>query len=327
MTKTKNSIIFYYIWAGGLLLARYTPQRGETIAWFYDVNGVMLGFELNGTAYFYVRNLQGDIVKVLDLDGNVVAWYTYDAWGNILDYGGVLARVNPITYRGYYFDWPTGLYYLQSRYYDPSLRRFISADVFMDTGVGILGTNMYIYVNNDPINYVDSTGFRPENNLNPWEMVGFLLVFSVAIEQLVESILPTGMTLDSRTAEAFFVIVYDAIGLIPGTGREFMGNLAVFYYALHTKVQEGYNLTQLTEFIRPLALGQITFQDWVSDAFGLGGSFWAQDGLPYAILQGATRASVVAGIAALLGGPAGLGVGLLATVAGGILGIFNYFFF
>jgi|GEM_PF-5137486 len=66
-----------------------------------------------------------------------------------------------MTCRGYYFDWVTGLYYLQSRYYCPALRRFISADALLDTGVGILGTNMYIYCNNDPVNLVDPDGFSP----------------------------------------------------------------------------------------------------------------------------------------------------------------------
>ena len=139
-------------------MARFTPQRNETLAWFYDQAGTMLGFTLNDVPYFYVRNLQGDVVSVIDIDGNVVAWYTYCAWGNILEYGGELAHTNPITYRGYYKDWATGLYYLQSRYYCPALRRFISADIYMDTADGILGTNMYAYCHNDPINYYDPHG-------------------------------------------------------------------------------------------------------------------------------------------------------------------------
>ncbi|MCL2446693.1 MAG: hypothetical protein FWD06_08000 [Oscillospiraceae bacterium] len=85
------------------------------------------------------------------------------------------ASVNPITYRGYYFDWATGLYYLQSRYYDPALRRFISADVFLDTGVGILGTNMYAYCNNDPVNFYDPTGFMRQPQRSRYE--GSFLVF------------------------------------------------------------------------------------------------------------------------------------------------------
>ena len=146
------------------MTARYTPQRGEVMAWFYDVNGQMLGFELNGVPYFYVRNLQGDVVKVVNAGGEVVARYEFDAWGNILHAEGELAHTNPITYRGYYKDWVTGLYYLQSRYYDPMLRRFISADVYLDTGVGILGTNPYVYCNNDPVNHIDPEGFKTQPN-------------------------------------------------------------------------------------------------------------------------------------------------------------------
>jgi len=168
MTATKNDVILCFVWAGGLLMARFTPARNETIAWHYSQDGTMLGFELNGVPYFYVRNLQGDVVSVIDIDGNTVAWYTYDSWGNILEYGGDLAYTNPITYRGYYFDWELGLYYLQSRYYCPALRRFISADIYVDTGVGILGTNMYIYANNNPVMFVDPTGYSPLGIMRNW---------------------------------------------------------------------------------------------------------------------------------------------------------------
>ena len=163
-SKTVNGITSYYVWAGGLLVARYTPQRNELIAWHYDVNGVMLGFALTideeTEYYFYVRNLQGDVVAILDEYGIIVARYEFDAWGNLLHHSGYMATINPITYRGYYFDWVTGLYYLQSRYYDPSLRRFISPDIYLDTEDGILGTNMYAYVHNDPINYYDPDGYK-----------------------------------------------------------------------------------------------------------------------------------------------------------------------
>jgi len=71
-----------------------------------------------------------------------------------------IARINPIRYRGYYWDNATQLYYLQSRYYDPSLRRFVSADIYMDTADGIMGANMYAYCHNDPVNYYDPEGTR-----------------------------------------------------------------------------------------------------------------------------------------------------------------------
>ena len=71
--------------------------------------------------------------------------------GEVISAEGDLAEVNPLRYRGYYYDSETGFYYLQSRYYDPANRRFISADVYASTGQGFLGTNMFAYCNNKPI--------------------------------------------------------------------------------------------------------------------------------------------------------------------------------
>ncbi|MCL2530737.1 MAG: hypothetical protein FWE40_01085 [Oscillospiraceae bacterium] len=180
-SKTVNGVTSYYVWAGGLLMARYTPAREELIAWHYSQDGQMLGFELNGVPYFYVRNLQGDVVAILDAAGNTVATYIYDAWGNhlyIMD--SEIARINPIRYRGYYWDDEIQMYYLQSRYYCPALRRFISADVYMDTGVGILGTNMYAYCNNDPVNHWDPDGFNPRP-IPAWALLEtFQMQFDVA---------------------------------------------------------------------------------------------------------------------------------------------------
>ena len=83
--------------------------------------------------YYYVLNLQGDVVKLIDQDGAVAAAYAYDAWGNLLSATGSMAHVNPLRYRGYYYDSETGFYYLQSRYYDPATRRFINADSYAST--------------------------------------------------------------------------------------------------------------------------------------------------------------------------------------------------
>jgi len=93
------------------------------------------------------------------VDSTIVAQYSYDAWGNVLSAMGPLAAINPIRYRGYYWDAETGWYYCQSRYYNPQWCRWISSDAFMDTGTGIQGTNMYAYCRNNPMMRVDPAGY------------------------------------------------------------------------------------------------------------------------------------------------------------------------
>jgi len=116
----------------------------------------------NNTVYYYVTNLQGDIVAILNSSGTAVVQYTYDAWGNTLSIDGTMADtlgvINPIRYRGYVYDSESELYYLQSRYYDPELGRFLNADAFASTGQGILGNNMFAYCLGNPINRTDGEG-------------------------------------------------------------------------------------------------------------------------------------------------------------------------
>ena len=119
------------------------------------------------------------MVGIYDVDGAIKAWYTYDAWGNVLTAVGELAEVNPIRYRGYYYDNETGYYYCQSGYYNPEWCRWISADVLMDTQDGILGTNMYAYCHNNPVNAIDPTGMA-----SWWEKVG--LGYAAEVHQAVQ---------------------------------------------------------------------------------------------------------------------------------------------
>lgn len=124
--------------------------------------------------YYYVRNLQGDVVQIRSIYGTAVVEYTYDAWGNVLsisgDYAGSLGKTNPIRYRGYFYDFETGFYYLQSRYYDPQVRRFISADdpEMLGANGTFIGYNLYAYCDNNPVMYVDSNG-----NVSYSGIVGF----------------------------------------------------------------------------------------------------------------------------------------------------------
>ena len=126
----------------------------------YDESGNAYSFVYNGTQYYYVRNLQGDVVKILNTSGGVVASYTYDAWGKVTNSGNVVGQYNPIRYRGYYYDTDTGFYYLQSRYYDPAIKRFISADDASLLGANgdFASLNLYAYCGNNPLNCIDPTG-------------------------------------------------------------------------------------------------------------------------------------------------------------------------
>ena len=152
-------------------VARETIRTNNTLTgvldFIYDESGkpFALKYSTNGTSfqtYYYVLNLQGDVVKLIHyipgFEYESVATYEYDAWGNIVSSSGRLAEINPLRYRGYYYDNETGFYYLQSRYYDPANRRFINADSLASTGQGILGSNMFAYVNNDPVNCIDPWG-------------------------------------------------------------------------------------------------------------------------------------------------------------------------
>ena len=152
-------------------VARETIKTNNSLTavldFVYDESGkpFALKYSTNGTSfqtYYYVLNLQGDVVKLIHyipgFEYESVATYEYDAWGNIVSSSGRLAEINPIRYRGYYYDNETGFYYLQSRYYDPANRRFINADVYASTGQGFVGTNMFAYCVNNPVFLTDEDG-------------------------------------------------------------------------------------------------------------------------------------------------------------------------
>ena len=141
-------------------------KGNDTLLFYYDSDGSATSFSYNGTMYFYVKNLQGDVVRIIDLSGTEVASYVYDAWGNIKDTNGepTIREINPIRYRGYVYDTETGLYYLQSRYYDPFAGRFLNADAYYDTCNSVLSTNMFAYCESDPINYIDPYGYASYKN-------------------------------------------------------------------------------------------------------------------------------------------------------------------
>jgi RHS repeat-associated protein len=152
----------------------YETNGTYGILFTYDYDGTLISFNYDanvndstaGTKYFYLRNQQGDITMITDVSGNVVMKYAYDAYGYMTSTptSGYtdLTNINPYTYRGYRYDSDTGMYYLNSRYYNPQIGRFLNSDGLLgDTG-DILSTNMYAYCANNPVMYSDISGFAPE---------------------------------------------------------------------------------------------------------------------------------------------------------------------
>ena len=114
--------------------------------------------------YWFEKNLQGDIVAVYDAAGTKLISYAYDAWGNFATTyhndctSSNPANFNPYRYRGYYYDAELEMYYLQSRYYDPVIGRFINPDKYIFAGQGFVGYNMFAYCLNNPVANIDKYG-------------------------------------------------------------------------------------------------------------------------------------------------------------------------
>ena len=144
-------------------------HKNNTIYYIYDEAESLIGLVYNNTQYYYKKNLQGDIIGILDENLNEVVKYQYDSWGTIIkitDQNGNtitdanhIANINPYRYRSYRYDTETGLYYLQSRYYNPEWGRFLNADGLLKTPTDtLLSHNMYAYCENNYINMIDESG-------------------------------------------------------------------------------------------------------------------------------------------------------------------------
>ncbi len=171
-TKRTNGTTTYNYVYNGSQLAQMTVGS-NTLTFAYDAAGIPLTVTHNGTVYYYSTNVQGDIIAILNSSGTAVVTYTYDAWGNPGTVGGTLAStlgaLNPLRYRGYVYDTETGLYYLQSRYYDPEIGRFINADdiAYLGAGSSFISLNLFAYCGNNPV-----LGYDP---LGHWDWGGVLM--------------------------------------------------------------------------------------------------------------------------------------------------------
>ena len=149
----------YYYDANNRLIMEISEQLGTIKKFYYDSNDTLISIEINGEMLYYIRDVTNTIIGLLNSSNEIVAKYSYDAFGNVLTKEGKYATKNPILFKGYYYEHSMRLYYLVSRYYDPSIRRFISPDsINYLEPTSFNGLNLYAYCGNDPVNYYDPTG-------------------------------------------------------------------------------------------------------------------------------------------------------------------------
>ena len=175
----------------------------KTLHFTYSPTGSPVSVTYDGASYYYVLSLQGDVMGLADSSGQTVVAYVYDAWGRLLSTEGdmqfTLGLDNPLRYRGYVYDRETGLYYLESRYYNPATSRFINADSAAATGQGLLGNNMFAYCNNNPV-------VRQDNSGEAFETVFDVLSLGASILEVA---------FNPADPFAWLGLVGDAVDLIP----------------------------------------------------------------------------------------------------------------
>ncbi len=207
-TNEINSV-FNYFWENGKMTGYCTTDADGNVAAvlknFFDNSGEQIGYEIHLVEdneyirFFFEKNLQGDIIGVYNEEGEKVLTYWYDSWGNVSptynkENSDILAQsvlaviFTPITYRGYMYDPNTGLYYLQSRYYNPTYGRFLNADSIMKTGEP-LGANIFAYCVNNPVNFVDYDGYSSKNLVDLIvEFIVLLIVTEAAMRYLFKDV-------------------------------------------------------------------------------------------------------------------------------------------
>ena len=210
--KVVNGVTTSYTLNGKNIV--HMTQGSNDLHFFYDAQDKPAMVRFNGVDYFYVYNLQGDVVAMIDANGTQVVEYYYDAWGAPVAKTGSMAAtlgtVNPFRYRGYVYDEETGLYYLRSRYYNPVWKRFVNPDAIDFSRDSILGYNLFAYCGNKPESRFDNLGFA-------WETIFDVISLGFSIAEVIA---------DPYNPQAWFGLVGDAVDLIPfvtGVGETIRG--------------------------------------------------------------------------------------------------------
>ena len=324
-----------YFWYGNRLLAETYKENNEEniISYRYDESGVcgMTIETSNGFyEYYFRKNIFGDIVGVYDPTKGLLATYTYDAFGNsVVEYTNASnnkAYLNPFRYRGYYWDDELELYYVQKRYYDPEIGRFISPDSIENINPNaIFGLNLYAYCYNNPIGIVYGRGGVVGNVRN---VVGSASYF-VNPNGLSVKFAPFNLIATGTDLSASFVGVLSVI--------RWVGKNPEFYHFLNS----AYGVSQydvlinlkspLTKLATAISYGLVAF-DTVMDVIGHinAGDSWqttVASGVATAgigVFNIWASAKIGAKVGGLAGGPAGALIGVaVGTIAGIVInGIF-----
>ena len=220
-TKTVNGVKHTYTYLGEKL-ARETYES-TVIDYFYDSDGRPYKFTMKegSTTYtgYFVLNLQGDVIAIIDSDGAVAVEYEYDAWGKEISHstagttGSKLYEYNALKYRGYYYDAETGFYYASSRYYDSEIGRFISADTIdlvLASQTALTDKNLYAYCDNNPVMRIDMEG-------QCWATVGIVAAGGVvgALLGAFSAAASGGSVVEGAIEGALTGVIGSACGLLP----------------------------------------------------------------------------------------------------------------
>lgn len=194
-------------------------QDTYEIRYLIDSDESIIGFVYENETYYYLKDHQGNIISIIDESGNELVQYEYDAFGNVIndpnDLNGDIYEINPYTYRSYRVDSETSWYYLNSRYYNPEVSRFLNADGMLGQVGDVQSTNAYAYAANNPIIFVDEDGRFW--NLIAGFVVGGLISAAVSI---ATQLIFTGEVDAAQTGIAFLsggvsgLLVASGIGLV-----------------------------------------------------------------------------------------------------------------
>ena len=214
----KNNTVFTYD-ANNKLIKQ--SDGTNTLGFIYDNSGLS-GVKHNDKEYIYSKDIQGNIISILDKSGREVVQYKYDAWGNVItevidEAHAAIAELNPFRYRSYYYDTETNLYYLNTRYYDPEVGRFISQDdvSYLDPE-HINGLNLFAYCGNNPV-----MGYDPDGT---WDWGKFWKTFAVVAAAVVAIAIIATVTV-ATGGTALPVLVGAGIGALTSCGMSIITQL------------------------------------------------------------------------------------------------------